>query len=109
MGHKNESRTSNTGAAGQRAGAHLPVTISKTGKALYYGGKVFRSLKGAGFQSNYCDAATGDAYGISGPRRGGDDRLYGERVPTAIDEDVQEEYWASIRGLPERVTKNIVS
>jgi len=75
---------------------------SKTRKTLSYRGHEFRSLKGSGFKSNYFDAATGEEYWISGPRRDGADRLYGERVPVEIDEDVREEYWTKIRGLPER-------
>jgi hypothetical protein len=29
------------------------------------------------------------------------DRLYGERVPIEIDDDVREEYWIEIRSEPE--------
>lgn len=79
------------------------VTFSKTGRTLYYGGKSFRSLKGAGFKSNYYDVETNEQYWISGPRKDGKDRLYGERVPIEIDEDVREEYWRDIRGLPEKI------
>lgn len=79
------------------------VTFSKTGRTLYYGGKSFRSLKGAGFKSNYYDVETNEQYWISGPRKDGKDRLYGERVPIEIDEDVREEYWRDIRGMPEKI------
>jgi hypothetical protein len=37
-------------------------------------------------------------YWISGPRRDGADRLYGERAPVEVDDDVLEEYWGEIRG-----------
>jgi hypothetical protein len=84
------------------------VTFSKSGKTLYYRGRAFRSLKGAGFKSNYYDVETRESYWISGCRKDGADRLYGERVPVEIDEDVREEYWAEIRETPqhkhERVT-----
>ena len=73
------------------------VRLSKAGKSLYYRGLTFKSLRGAGFKSNYYDIATGDEYWISGPRRDGQDRLYGERVPVEIDEDVRAEYWTKIR------------
>ena len=76
------------------------VTFSKTGKTLYYQGKSFRSLKGRGFKSNYYEVGTGDEYWISGCRKDGDDRLYGERLPIEIDEDVLEEYWSEIRQTP---------
>lgn len=76
------------------------VTFSRTGCTVYYRGQTFQSLKGHGFKANYFEVTTGDSYWISGPKRDGSDRLYGERIATDIDEDVREEYWTSIRGLP---------
>ncbi len=78
------------------------VTFSKTGRTLYYRGKKFQSLKGAGKKSNYYDVNGGEEYWISGPHRDGGDRLYGERVPIAIDTDVREEYWTQIRKKPKK-------
>jgi len=78
------------------------VTFSKTGKTIYYQGRTFQSLKGAGFKSNFYDIATGEDYWISGPRKDGADRLYGERTGVEIDPDVRLEYWRDIRGMPER-------
>lgn len=77
------------------------VTFSKTGATLRYAGREFQSLKGRGFKANYFDVETGERYWISGPKKDGTDRLYGERLPTEIDEDVREEYWTTIRGEPE--------
>ena len=74
------------------------VSFSKSGRTLHYGGKEFRSLKGMGFKANYYDVETGEEYWISGPRKDGADRLYGERVPVEVDEDVKDEYWVGIRG-----------
>ncbi|HKE72794.1 MAG TPA: hypothetical protein VKB57_04230, partial [Acidimicrobiales bacterium] len=79
------------------------VTFSKTGSTVRYRGRTFRSLKGLGFKSNYRDVETGEQYWISGPRGDGADRLYGERAPVEIDEDVRAEYWREIRGHPERI------
>lgn len=79
------------------------VTFSKSGRSIYYGGKMFQSLGGGGFKSNFFDTESGKQYWISGPRRDGEDRLYGERVPVLVDEDVREEYWTHIRRLPDRV------
>ena len=78
------------------------VTYSKSGRSLYYRGRTFRSLSGRGFNSNYADVDTGAEFWISGCRKDGADRLYGERVPVSIDEDVRVEYWTTIRGQPER-------
>lgn len=80
------------------------VRFSKTGRTLYYGGKTFRSLKGAGRSGNYEDVETGDVYWISAPKKDGTDRHRFARQgePVEIDEDVRTEYWSEIRGLPER-------
>ena len=77
------------------------VTFSKTGATIYYQGQSFQSLSGSGFRANYFDVETGDQYWISGPRRDGADRLYGERLPVDIDDDVRVEYWRDIRRQPE--------
>jgi hypothetical protein len=71
------------------------VELSKTGKTLRYRGRTFQRIKG--FKANYLDSDTKEEYWISGPRRDGADRLYGERVAIEIDEDVREEYWVTIR------------
>lgn len=73
------------------------VTYSKTGATIYYQGKEFRSLKGAGFKANYYDVETGEEYWISGPRKDGHDALYASNVRTRIDNDVKEECWTQIR------------
>jgi hypothetical protein len=76
------------------------VSFSKTGRSLYYNGKTFRSLSGAGFKANFYDVESGEHYWISGPKKNGEDGLYGPR-PTPIDQDVREEYWTKIRKLPD--------
>ena len=82
------------------------VTFNRTGRTIFYRDQVFRRIVGGGFKSNYIEKATGEDYWISGPRRDGGDRLYGERVPIEIDDDVRGEYWTSIRNLPdESLTK----
>ncbi len=77
------------------------VTFSKSGKSVYYRGKTFQSLKGAGFKANYFDVDTGEEYWISGCKKNGGDRLYPGEIE--IDEDVREEYWLNIRNQPENV------
>ena len=78
------------------------ITYSKTGRTLYYKDKAFYTLGGAGFKSNYCNVETGDHYWISGCKKRGSNRLYGERIPVEIDEDVREEYWTQIRNKPHK-------
>jgi len=82
------------------------VTFSKSGKSVYYRGKRFETLSGQGFKSNYFDVETGETYWISGCRKDGRDALYNTDVE--IDDDVREEYWRKIRGLPENVGRTRV-
>jgi len=72
--------------------------FSKTGRTIYYKGKAFRSLKGAGLCANYFDVATGAAYWISGPKKNGEARHWAGAGKVAIDEDVHEEYFRDLRG-----------
>jgi hypothetical protein len=77
------------------------VTFSKTGKCIYYKGKMFQSLKGRGFKANYFEVESGEEYWISGCKKDGGDhlRIYGDT--TEIDDDVREEYWREVRKRPE--------
>ena len=81
------------------------VTFSRTGCTLYYRDQTFQSLKGQGYKANYFEVATGDTYWISGPKRDGSDQLYGGRMAIEIDADVREEYWMTIRCLPDCVDR----
>ena len=83
------------------------VSFSKTGATVFYAGREFRSLKGSGFKANYFDVESGEHYWISGCRGDGQDRLYGERLPTEIDDDVREEYWTAIRSEPQNRNKRL--
>jgi hypothetical protein len=75
------------------------VTFSKSGRSVTYRGRTFQSLGGRGFKANYYDVETGEEYWISGPRKDGVDRLYGQSTrPVEIDDDVAEDYWSKIRG-----------
>jgi hypothetical protein len=76
------------------------VTFTRTGATLRYKDMEFQSLKGNGFKSNYFEVESGKEYWISGPRRDGQDRLYGYGLPVEIDEDVRAEYWTEIRNKP---------
>ena len=79
------------------------VTFSKSMKSIHDKDKTFETLKGSGFKSNFFDVKTREEYWISGCRKDGKDRLYGERLPIFIDEDIQEEYWTEIRNQPEKI------
>jgi hypothetical protein len=76
------------------------VTLSKSGQSLHYGGQTFHRLGGQGFKANYAETESGRHFWISGPRRDGDDRLYGQSMmPVEIDADISQEYWRDIRGV----------
>jgi len=79
------------------------VSFSKSGRTLYYKGKVLKSLKGKDAKANYEDEKTGESYWISGCKKNGEDTLYAGKVD--IDEDVREEYWTRIRNKPEFVNQ----
>ena len=75
------------------------VFLSKTGKTLEYKGCKFQSLKGDGYKANYFDIETKEHYWISKCRKDGNDALY--RTKVLVDEEIREEYWITIRNLPE--------
>ena len=85
------------------------VVFSKTGKSIHYRNKTFHTLNGSGFKANYRDVDTGEFYWISGCRKDGADRLYGERLPIHIDDDVRKEYWIEIRNMPGSMEKKVIN
>jgi|SRR5665213_311960 len=78
------------------------VTFSKTGRTIEYRGQKFQKSK-SGYKWNHFEVGTGDEYWISGPRKDGQDRLYPQSTrPIEIDDDIRDEYWTKIRGVPDR-------
>ncbi len=77
------------------------VELSRSRRAYLYGGK--RLQKVVCFKHNCVEAETGEMFWVSGPKKNGEDKLYGGVVE--IDEDAREEYWRRIRGQPERITE----
>lgn len=71
------------------------VSFSKTGRTVYYQGKILR--RSTGYKTNLVDVESGDRYWVSGPRKDGRDTHSGI---VEIDEDVREEYCVTIRGKP---------
>lgn len=59
---------------------------SKSGATIYFDGKAFKSLKGAGFSANYYEAESGDEYWISGVKKDGQDRHWAGGGKIEIDE-----------------------
>jgi hypothetical protein len=75
------------------------VDVQNNGRRLEYGERIFRTLRGKGFKSNYYDIMTHEHYWISGCRKDGRDALYNTQVE--VDEDALDEYWLNIRDQPE--------
>ena len=82
------------------------VTFSRSGRSVYYAGRTFQRMSIPGFKSNYFDVETGEEYWISGCKKRGGDSLYGTTIE--IDDDVREEYWTTIRGVPECRDQRVV-
>lgn len=80
------------------------VTFTKTGKGLYYQGKLLERANGS--KANYVCHETSEWFWVSGPKKRGGDALYATNIHTEIDEDVREEYWTTIRNQPERVKES---
>jgi len=74
------------------------VVFSNSLQSVYYDGKRFQR-DDSGYKWKHLDVESGERYWISGPRRDGEDGLYGYRA-TPIDKDAREQYWTSIRRQP---------
>lgn len=79
------------------------VQLSKTGKTLYYGERTLVPAKGSPLKANYYDQETHEDFWVSGAKKDGLDSLFSSTV--YIDEDVRDEYWVSVRGVPEKVAE----
>jgi hypothetical protein len=78
------------------------VGSSKSGETLHYAGQSFTALRHSGMKANFQDSVTGQPYWIARARKDGADRLHkGAGDPPVIDDNVREEYWRDIRGLPD--------
>ena len=73
------------------------VVLSKSRRSYHYNGRTFQKV--VGYKYNCIDSESGEHFWISGPKKNGEDRLYGGVVE--IDENARNEYWASVRGKPE--------
>jgi hypothetical protein len=76
------------------------VSFSRTYNTVYYGEKVLQRAGSQKIKGNFFDAATGEEYWVSGPKKRGGDAHWAEEVPVSVGEAAAEEYWTRIRGLP---------
>ena len=77
------------------------VELSKSGKTLYYKGRVFQKAKGMPLKANYYDENSLEDFWISSPRKDGNDSLFSSTVE--IDDNVRIEYWEKVRKLPKLI------
>ncbi len=68
------------------------VTFSKTGRTVYYRGRILKGAKGRGIAGNFFDGETGEEYGVSGVKLRGDNAHHAKRVHVEMDDDAREEY-----------------
>jgi hypothetical protein len=67
------------------------VTFSKTGRTVYTRGLRLQRAKIPGGCGNHFDLDTGEEYWVSGVKKNGEHRLYGN-APVEIEPDAAEEY-----------------
>ena len=66
------------------------VKFSKTGKSIYYRGRML--TKANGVYGNFVDIESGDEYWISGIKKRGSNVHRAESLAVHIDDDAREEY-----------------
>ena len=76
------------------------VELSKSRRTFHYAGKQLQKTK-SGYKYNCFDTESGEHYWVSGPKKNGQDKLYGGVVE--IDEDARQEYWTVVRKQPQNV------
>lgn len=67
------------------------VAFSKTGKSVYYRGKVLKKTS-RGIRGNFYDEDTGEEYWISGVKKRGSNGHWAESPRIVIDDDAKEEF-----------------
>ena len=80
------------------------VTFSKSGKSIYYDNRTLSKAAGRPLKANYFDEDSHEDFWISAPKQNGEDSLF----PTIIeiDEDAREEYWRTIRKMPNKTASS---
>jgi hypothetical protein len=74
------------------------VSLSKTGRTLYYRDLTLERVAAGGDLGHHRDVQTGDEYWVSGIKRNRRDRRWVDSENVVIDEDAREEYERAIGG-----------
>jgi hypothetical protein len=80
------------------------VTQIKLGQMIFDGKNAFVPQRNRGSGANYTETQTGEPYWIAACRKDGCDSLQARTVQ--IDDEAREEYWRSIRAMPERAEES---
>ena len=81
------------------------VTYSKSKRSMTYKGKTFQ--KCIGYKYNCFNVEDGSHWWITGPKKRGGDRLYSGGT-IEIDDDARDEYWITLRNIPESIDCRII-
>jgi hypothetical protein len=85
------------------------VTLSRSGRALYFGQKLLKRAGGQLVSGNYFDAETGEEYWVSGVKRDGHDRHPAVSGKIAIESGALAEYLALVgRAELDKSTFNVI-
>lgn len=68
------------------------VEFSKSGRTIYYKGRVLIGIGGRGVAGNFMDEETLEEYWVSGVKKRGTNAHHSEPLRPTVDEDAQEEY-----------------
>ena len=71
------------------------VRASKSGKTLYFNGRALGHSGSHGIAGNHFDCETSEEFWVSGPKKNGQDRLFGS-APVMIARDAVDEYLALV-------------
>lgn len=68
------------------------VSLSKTGRTIYYRDRALERIPGGGVSGNHRDVVSGEEYWVSGVKKNQEDRHWAGSGNVAIDDDAREEY-----------------
>jgi hypothetical protein len=68
------------------------VEFSKSGRTVYYKGRVLIGIGGRGVAGNFMDEETQEEYWVSGIKKRGSNVHHGAALRPAVDDDAREEY-----------------
>lgn len=68
------------------------VSLSKSGRTIYFNGLALKTLRGKGISANYADFESGEEYWVSSPKRNGADRHWAGKGKVMVERAALAEY-----------------